>query len=449
MAIFDLLLIKSVYPAIIPSDDIYEHMSAAADRKGPRMDKKEKMIRLACVAAACTAALAAVIICAYMLWERPPEQKQAARPLTDMVQPSPGQSAGPSQSPAADKGEAFQTSRQDGVFTLLLVGNDDGTGNTDTIMLAKLDTVRHTADFASIPRDTLINVDSPVRKINSVYWGSRNNGGDGISALSEHIRKLSGIEPDCYAVIDLDVFQQAIDELGGIWFDVPERMYYEDGPVIDLQPGYQLLNGEQCMWLCRYRSTYVNGDLDRIEVQHDFLRAAAEQFLSLGSIPNVTKLAAMLSENMDTNMTAANMAYFARQLLMCDSEDINFYTAPNTPKTVHELSYTFLDLYDWLELVNGHLNPYAQPVTEGQLDLVYLHGGNVCCTTVLNGMAYFSDSRQPSVPEPEEEYYEEPAEEYTEPEPEDAAEYWVWPELVQQPESEINMPSDEDWLSFE
>ena len=415
------------------------------------MDKKGKIIKLACLIAASAAAFAAGCACLYMLWEKPPRQKEESVTLAELVEASPGHSAKPSESPAADKGKAFETARRDGIYTLLLVGNDDGTGNTDTIMLGKLDTVRHTADFVSIPRDTLINVDSPVRKINNVYWGDRNRGGDGISALSAQIKKLSGITPDCYAVIDLDVFQQAVDELGGIWFDVPERMYYEDGPVIDLQPGYQLLNGEQSMWLCRYRSSYVNGDIDRIDVQHDFLKAAAEQFLSLGSIPNVSKLAAMLSENMDTNMSAANMAWFARQLLMCDSEDINFHTAPNTPRTVHELSYTFLDLYDWLEMVNAVLNPYAAPVTEGQLDLVYLHGGNVCCTTALNGMAYFTQSRAESAPA--EEYYEPETEEvYEEPvAEEDSAgeDWWLWPELMEQPQEDADIPTDEDWLVFE
>ena len=318
-------------------------------------------------------------------------------------------------------------------------------------MLGKLDTVRHTADFVSIPRDTLINVDSPVRKINSVYWGARNYGGDGIGALSEQIKKLSGIEPDCYAVIDLDVFIQAVDELGGIWFDVPERMYYDQGPVIDLQPGYQLLNGEQSMWLCRYRSSYVNGDIDRIDVQHDFLKAAAEQFLTLGSIPNVSKLSALLAENMDTNMTAANMAWFARQILMCSSEDINFHTAPNTPRTVHDLSYTFLDLYNWLDMINEKLNPYSEAITEGQLDLVYLHGGNVCCTGALNGMAYFTESRRENIPAPEESY-EQAGEEYYEPEEEEEPAdegWWLWPELMDKSEEDINIPTDDDWLVFE
>ena len=71
-----------------------------------------------------------------------------------------------------NKGTPFDTQRKDGVYTILLAGNDDGTGNTDTIMVGKIDTVRHTIDFVSIPRDTIINVEWDNRKLNSVYWGT-------------------------------------------------------------------------------------------------------------------------------------------------------------------------------------------------------------------------------------------------------------------------------------
>ena len=156
------------------------------------------------------------------------------------------------------------------------------------------------------------------------------------------------------------------------------------------------------MWLCRYRSGYVNGDLDRIEMQHAFLKAAADQFLDLGSVPNIPLVAGILADSTDTNMTASNMAWFARQLLRCKSEDIRFLTAPNTPAFVRDLSYTFLDLYPWLQMVNEDLNPGAAPVSEGQLDLVYLRAGEVCCTTALRGVSYFElgkKQEQPAEPE--------------------------------------------------
>ena len=380
------------------------------------MDRK-KRITLALAISGGTAALALGALSLYMLWEKPPEIAPATETPTGTVQAAPASARRGAATPEPDRGTAFDTSRQDGVYTVLVAGSDDGTGNTDVIMVGRLDTVEHTADVVSIPRDTLINVDTPIRKLNSVYWGAVNNGGVGAEALRRHVKKLTGFDVDCYAILNLDAFERVVDALGGIWFDVPQRMYYDQGPVIDLEPGWQLLDGEQAMWLCRYRSSYVNGDLDRIEVQHDFLKAAADQFLQLGSIPNIPQVAQILAESTDTNMTAANLAWFARQLLRCKSEDIRFYTAPNTPAYVNEISYTFLDLYNWLEMVNTRLNPTSTPIGEGQLDLVYLHNGAVSCTTALQGVSYFQLGRRREASEPEPQPASIPDEVYVPPQP--------------------------------
>ena len=63
--------------------------------------------------------------CAYMLWEKAPEISDEA-PAQVSAQPV------NSDSESDDTGTAFSTDRQDGVYTVLLVGNDDGNGNTDT-----------------------------------------------------------------------------------------------------------------------------------------------------------------------------------------------------------------------------------------------------------------------------------------------------------------------------
>ena len=114
--------------------------------------------------------------CAYMLWEKAPEISDEA-PAQVSAQPV------NSDSESDDTGTAFSTDRQDGVYTVLLVGNDDGNGNTDTIIVGKIDTVQHKMDFVSIPRDTLVNISWNIRKINAVYWGTVNSGGVGIDGL--------------------------------------------------------------------------------------------------------------------------------------------------------------------------------------------------------------------------------------------------------------------------
>ena len=411
------------------------------------MRDKKKLLKIAGISLGAVVLTAALIVGGYMLWERAPEVEPG--PIVAEAEASPQ----PTSLTAVqeDKGTPFDTQRKDGVYTILLAGNDDGTGNTDTIMVGKIDTVRHTIDFVSIPRDTIINVEWDNRKLNSVYWGAINNGGNGIDALRSHVKKLIGFDVDCYAVVDLEAVIEVVDLMGGVYFDVPFEMNYDDGPVIHLQPGYQLLDGYNAIGLCRYRNGYVNGDLERIEVQHQFLKAAAEQFISLGNIPNIGKVTKILAENTDTNLTAANIAYFIRQALMCNPEDINFYTAPNTPQDVQQLSYTFLDLYNWLDLVNTALNPYTTPVTEGMVDVVYLHNGAACCTTVLNGAYYYQLGGQQSVVSAQEQPVELAAEPEPEPTPEvQETETPQWPTVTTAPISKpLPSPSDDDWLTYE
>lgn len=322
------------------------------------------------------------LYCVYMLWEKAPN-----------VEPEAPKAISTEKTSDSDV-EPVSPDRQQDIYTILLVGNDDGNGNTDTIVVGRLDTVNHTMDFVSIPRDTLVNLDWNVRKINAVYAGTANSGGVAIDGLKTQIRNLIGFNVDCYAVIDLDVFVDTVDLMGGVWFDVPQAMHYEDpgqNLYIHIDAGYQCLNGEQAMGVVRYRSGYANGDLGRIEMQQQFLKAVATQFIRLGNIPNISQVVSLLAQNMDTDLSAANIAFFLRQALLCDSEDINFHTMPNTPDMVYGLSYTFVELDPWLEMINQCLNPYNAAVTAANLDVVYKSGGTILSTSGnLRGSWYYS-----------------------------------------------------------
>ena len=349
-------------------------------------DKKNLALRIFLSVLGVAATLCIAFVCVYMLWEKAPEIAEEAPEVLD-VKPN-------DKKPEDIAAEAFDNNRKDGIYTVLLVGNDDGNGNTDTIIVGKIDTKLHKMDFVSIPRDTLINVDWSVRKLNSVYWGSKNSGGSGIDALKYHIKNICGIDVDCYAVIDLGVFIDVIDALGGVDFEVPVSMQYEDAGqnlYIDLQPGMQHLDGYQAMGLCRFRSGYANGDYGRIDMQQKFLKACAEQFISLGNIPNISKVVKILSEGLDTNLSTGNIGFFLRQALKCQPEDINFYTVPSNSDYVGGLSYSVIDIWSWLPLLNECLNPYERQIEYSNLDIVYRgEGGKFTATTELKGDWYYS-----------------------------------------------------------
>jgi len=71
--------------------------------------------------------------------------------------------------PAPGKG----AERRKTVYTLLLAGVDEVSGNTDTILVGRIDAEARRMDFVSIPRDTYVNLPWDVRKINCVYSGTK------------------------------------------------------------------------------------------------------------------------------------------------------------------------------------------------------------------------------------------------------------------------------------
>lgn len=355
-------------------------------------DNKNRTKKIIIYSVCAALALIAAATAAYFLWEKPPalaEVEPTVQPMIHTVEETsaPTPSPEPTEEPIAE--QALNTQRQDGVYTMLVAGVDVGGGNTDTIMVGKLDTVNHTLDVVSIPRDTLINVNWWVKKINSAY-AAAGEGDEGIAALKENIRRLTGFDVDCYALVDLELFMQVVDAIGGVDYDVPIDMDYDIGPVIHIKKGYQHLDGEQALNLVRFRSAYVMGDLGRLDAQHDFLKAVAKQFIDIGNIPNLRKVLKLFETGLKTDLKTENIAYLIRQALMCDSEDINFYTMPNCPVTLNEYSYVTVEIMAWFDMVNEHLNPFEEPVGYGNVDIVYKDwDGSYHGTRGLRDPSYF------------------------------------------------------------
>ena len=329
----------------------------------------------------------AVLLVAYAIWERPPELAPTPTPTvapaptpTPTAKPAnapedPAATPEPTEIPAEKDPDALAADRDSGKYTVLLVGRDFASNSTDTILVVRLDTKAHRIDCVSIPRDTLINIAwlTTPKKINAVFPGLTNSGQDAVAGLKQQIRNLIGFDVDCYSVVNIKAVEDAVDCVGGIWFDVPYDMIYEDDVQflnIDIKAGYQLLNGSDAVKLCRFRAGYAGGDLQRIEMQQAFLKAAAKQMLSLGNIPNLGELANILVENVDTDLTAGNIAWFARQCMKCKMEDIHFYTMPNSLCAINDISFVSVIQDEWLAMINESLNPFVEPVTAANVNLL-------------------------------------------------------------------------------
>lgn len=295
--------------------------------------------------------------------------------------------------------------RKDGVYTFLVAGTDQISNNTDTIMIGSFDTVNHKLNIVSIPRDTLINIQHEVKKANSAYHyaayyknveGSSYYNCDPVQSMRKGlVKSMLGFDVDKYVLVNLNAAAEVVDAIGGVEFDLPIDMNYDSKRQdlhIHLNKGKQTLSGEDFVKVMRFRSSYAGGDLQRIEMQQKLLSALADQMLTIGNVPNLTKVAQIVADNMETDMSTENIIYFAKEFLKLSKDDVKFMTLPKlSTGSVFGYSYVFTDIDAWLKMVNESLNPWTTEVTAQNVDIITYKDGNFYSTTgeVNNGIESF------------------------------------------------------------
>ena len=231
--------------------------------------------------------ISAIIVATYIglqLVIRAPEIPQTEPDTPPSSSSQIGQPSAPPEDPNA-------LVRKEGVYTFALLGKDVKGSNTDTIILARYDTVAQTVGMVSIPRDTAVHRTwSKYSKINAAFYGSSPE------TLKEEIQNTFGIPVDYYILVDPKGFTALVDELGGVDVYIPENMNYDDPTPgeelhIHYQAGTHHLNGKQALEVARFRhnndgSGYT--DTGRAEMHRQMLVALAKKVVCLcGALPNL------------------------------------------------------------------------------------------------------------------------------------------------------------------
>ena len=266
---------------------------------------------------------------------------------------------------------AGSAGRKSGVSTILLVGTDAGGARTDTLMLLSVDRSAGTVGLVSIPRDTLVNGDYTVPKINSVY-GANNGGYEGMEMLLTRVRQCIGFEPDGYILLQLDAFVEFVDVLGGVEFEVPVDMFYNDPSqdlYIALEAGQQTLSGEEALGVVRFRSGYADADLGRVQVQRDFLAALMDQAVSVEGVVKSPLLLNVLLRHTQTDLNARNLLWLAETVLLADLHHVETVTLPGSARNWESGSYYVLDPASVAQTVNTYCNPFVEDVTPEDLEI--------------------------------------------------------------------------------
>lgn len=228
-----------------------------------------------------------------------------------------------------------------GKINILVLGESgigDGYKLTDSIMVASYNPQTQQASLLSIPRDTYVgkrdkNTATPnylaSYKMNAVYRNGTN-----IDETVECVSNLTGLDLENYILIDTDAIIEIVDAIGGVWFNVPIDMDYDDlnqDLHIHLKAGEQLIDGAKAEQLLRFRHNqdmtsypeeYGDNDIGRMRTQREFLQETAKQLLKIENVPKVLNLLDIAFNNIKTNLDMESLKYYIPYMFKFNTSNI-------------------------------------------------------------------------------------------------------------------------------
>ena len=301
-----------------------------------------------------------VLVKAFFL--KAPEQKAAELPAQSAASDTDSQQSPEEQ--AAQEALRSHLERKGRFYTILVSGSDDGNGNSDTNILVAIDTVNGYIYGTSIARDTKAVWNGKNHKINAAF------GSGGMEKMAEVVSDQLGIPVDYTVSVDLTGFAALVDAIGGVDFDVPVNMDYED-PYQDLyihiSKGMHHLSGSEALKVVRFRKGYATQDIGRMETQQKFLKAVAKQTLTVSNLGKIDEFVKIFQKYVKTDLTLGDLAWLGKEAISIGADNIEFSTLPGVWND-HD-NFIYLNKDDVLTLVNEHLNPYVEDRTADDLNI--------------------------------------------------------------------------------
>lgn len=233
---------------------------------------------------------------------------------------------------------------------------------TDTIMLASYDPKTQEASLLTIPRDTFIGKSKSTATAN-----------DKINALCQYkypertvaaVSKITGIDVVNYCLIDTKALVEMVDLIGGVYFDVPMDMDYEDETqnlYIHAKAGYQLLDGKTAEGVLRFRHNqngttypeeYGQEDLGRSRTQRAFLTELAKQTLKPQNILKIGGFIDIFYKNVKTNMNISDLKDYLPYMVKYNAENLKSGIIPGSSELCNIVSVYIHDKSGTEKLVN-------------------------------------------------------------------------------------------------
>lgn len=208
-------------------------------------------------------------------------------------------------------------------ISILFLGIDDNEGRekngqslehsrSDAMILSTFNQDKHQIRMLSIPRDTI----SYIPKVG--YYDKINHAhayGGPIAAM-DSVEATMNVPVDYYARVNMKAFVQAVDELGGIYYDVPYNLNEpnsDDTGRIKIKKGYQKLNGDEALAVARTR--HHDSDLKRGQRQMDLIKILFQKAQTLDSFDKLDEVISIVGKNAKHNLTKSEIKSLAKMYL--------------------------------------------------------------------------------------------------------------------------------------
>lgn len=272
---------------------------------------------------------------------------------------------------------------KEGQYNILVVGHDRTAFLADVTMIVNINTKDNSVSVVQIPRDTFISIEIPTNKINAyfpTYYGWNLSSPDAdpdVEAMhyyAELLEKSLCIKIHNTVVMDLNGFQQIVDAVDGVDVYVQHDMYYYDpyqSLSIEIPAGWQHLDGYNAEGFVRFRYGYLQADIERGNAQKIFMTAFFNKVKSVVKSVDAGKLANLADavfKNVHTDMSVADLIFYAKFALKVDLSSIQMMTMPGTTADV----YYVLNRAATLDMINQYFNIYDTPISDSIFDRNYL-----------------------------------------------------------------------------
>ena len=249
-------------------------------------------------------------------------------------------------------------------INILLLGiSEDVTSNlADTIMICSYNPKNQSASLISIPRDTFIGKDKSVakgsEKINYLY-------SKGPEKMLEKVSEICEMEVNYYVIVKTQALTEIINMIGGVNFDVPINMDYDDPTQdlhIHLKKGMQLIDGKKAEYLLRFRhnndgtsypAEYGDNDYGRMKTQRSFIKETIKQSINIKNVLKAKEILNTIFNNIETNIEIDDLKKYIPLIIEFDINSIMSNQIPGKSEKCNDLWFFIQDKSKTKELIKS------------------------------------------------------------------------------------------------